>query len=31
VHDDIPSDWDARRIDIIMRDDDAGTVSMVQP
>jgi len=31
VYDDIPSDWDARRIDIIMRDEDAGTVSMVQP
>ena len=31
VHDDIPSDWDVRRIDIAMRDEDAGRVSMVQP
>jgi DNA replication and repair protein RecF len=31
VHDDIPSDWDARRIDITMRDEDTGRVSMVQP
>ena len=31
VHDDIPSDWDARRVDIAMRDEDAGRVSMVQP
>jgi DNA replication and repair protein RecF len=30
VHDDIPPDWDARRIEITMRDDDAGRISMVQ-
>ena len=30
VHDDIPSDWDARRIEITMRDDDTGRVSMVK-
>jgi DNA replication and repair protein RecF len=30
VHDDIPGDWDARRIDITMREDDAGRVSMVE-
>jgi DNA replication and repair protein RecF len=29
VHDDIPSDWDARRIEITMRDDDTGRMSMV--
>jgi DNA replication and repair protein RecF len=31
VHDDIPGDWDARRIEITMRDDDAGRISAVQP
>jgi DNA replication and repair protein RecF len=31
VHDDIPSDWDARRIEITMHDEDSGRVSMVQP
>jgi DNA replication and repair protein RecF len=31
VHGDIPSDWDARRIEITMRDEDTGRVSMVQP
>jgi DNA replication and repair protein RecF len=31
VHDDVPGDWDARRIDIAMRDEDTGRVSMVQP
>jgi DNA replication and repair protein RecF len=30
VHDDIPSGWDARRIDITMRDEDSGRVSVVQ-
>jgi len=30
VHDGIPSDWDARRIEITMRDEDTGRVSMVQ-
>ena len=30
VHDDIPTDWDVRRVDITMRDDDAGRVSEVQ-
>jgi len=30
VHDDIPADWDARRVDITMRDEDTGRVSMVQ-
>ncbi len=29
VADDIPGDWDARRIEISMRDDDSGRVSMV--
>ncbi len=29
VHDDIPADWDARRIEIAMRDDDTGRTSMV--
>ncbi|HET9564162.1 MAG TPA: DNA replication/repair protein RecF [Mycobacterium sp.] len=31
VADDIPGDWDARRIEISMRDDDSGRVSMVEP
>jgi DNA replication and repair protein RecF len=31
VHDDVPSDWDARRIEITMRDEDAGRVSIVSP
>jgi DNA replication and repair protein RecF len=31
VHEDIPADWDARRIDIAMRDDDTGRVSVVEP
>jgi DNA replication and repair protein RecF len=31
VHDDIPAGWDARRIEITMRDDDTGRISMVQP
>jgi DNA replication and repair protein RecF len=30
VHDDIPRDWDARRIEITMRDDDTGRISRVQ-
>jgi DNA replication and repair protein RecF len=30
VHDDIPADWDARRVDITMRDEDTGRVSMVE-
>ncbi|KRE27266.1 recombinase RecF [Mycobacterium sp. Soil538] len=29
VHDDIPADWDARRVEITMRDDDAGRISEV--
>ena len=29
VPDDIPGDWDARRIEITMRDDDSGRVSVV--
>lgn len=29
VGDDIPADWDARRIEITMRDDDGGRISMV--
>jgi DNA replication and repair protein RecF len=29
VGEDIPADWDVRRIDITMRDDDSGRVSMV--
>jgi DNA replication and repair protein RecF len=31
VHDDIPGDWDARRIEIMMRDDDKGRISEVGP
>jgi DNA replication and repair protein RecF len=31
VHEDIPADWDARRIEITMTDDDTGRVSTVQP
>ena len=31
VADDVPGDWDARRIEISMRDDDTGRVSVVQP
>jgi DNA replication and repair protein RecF len=31
VGDDIPADWDVRRIEITMRDDDDGRVSMVEP
>ena len=31
VAEDIPGDWDARRIEISMRDDDAGRISLVQP
>ncbi len=30
VHDDIPADWDVRRIDISMRDSDTGRVSEVR-
>jgi DNA replication and repair protein RecF len=30
VADDIPGDWDARRIEITMRDDDGGRVSMLE-
>ena len=29
VHEDIPADWDARRVEITMRDDDAGRISEV--
>jgi DNA replication and repair protein RecF len=29
VNEDIPADWDARRIEITMRDDDAGRISEV--
>jgi DNA replication and repair protein RecF len=29
VHDDVPADWDVRRIDIGMRDDDTGRLSEV--
>ena len=31
VADDIPVDWDARRIEITMQDEDSGRVSMVAP
>jgi len=31
VREDIPGDWDARRIEITMRDDDGGQSSAVQP
>ena len=30
VGDDIPSDWDARRIGITMRDEDGGRISAVE-
>jgi DNA replication and repair protein RecF len=30
VHDDIPTDWDVRRVEITMRDGDAGPISEVQ-
>jgi DNA replication and repair protein RecF len=30
VAEDIPSDWDARRIEVTMQDDDAGRISMVR-
>ena len=30
VAEDIPADWDARRIDITMRDTDSGRISEVQ-
>jgi DNA replication and repair protein RecF len=30
VPDDIPADWDARRIGITMTDDDGGRVSVVE-
>ncbi|KGI66163.1 DNA replication/repair protein RecF [Mycolicibacterium rufum] len=29
VHEDIPAEWDARRVEITMRDDDAGRISEV--
>jgi DNA replication and repair protein RecF len=31
VAEDIPGDWDARRIEISMGDDDTGRISMVEP
>ncbi|MGV0791318.1 DNA replication/repair protein RecF [Mycolicibacterium sp. XJ1819] len=30
VHEDIPAGWDARRIEVVMRDDDEGRISVVQ-
>jgi DNA replication and repair protein RecF len=30
VHEDIPQDWDARKVEIVMTDDDAGRISQVQ-
>ncbi|MDY6996118.1 MAG: DNA replication/repair protein RecF [Actinomycetota bacterium] len=30
VHEDVPGDWDARRIEITMRDDDTGRISEVR-
>lgn len=30
VADDIPGDWDARRIEVTMRDEDAGRISVVE-
>jgi DNA replication and repair protein RecF len=30
VAEDIPEDWDARRVEIRMTEDDGGRVSMVQ-
>jgi DNA replication and repair protein RecF len=29
VQDDVPQDWDAKRIEVVMRDDDAGRISEV--
>ena len=31
VSEDIPADWDARRINVSLRDDDSGRVSVVSP
>lgn len=31
VAEDIPADWDARRIGVTMRDDDSGRISVVEP
>jgi DNA replication and repair protein RecF len=31
VHDDVPRQWDARRIEVSMRDDDSGRLSVVTP
>jgi DNA replication and repair protein RecF len=31
VPEDIPGDWDARRIGVTMRDEDAGRISVVEP
>lgn len=31
VPDDLPGDWDARRIEVVMRDDDSGKISEVLP
>ena len=30
VHEDIPQDWDVKRVEIVMRDEDAGRISEVQ-
>ena len=30
VHEDIPADWDVKRVEIVMRDDDAGRISEVR-
>jgi DNA replication and repair protein RecF len=29
VHEDIPRDWDAKKIEIVMTDDDTGRISKV--
>jgi DNA replication and repair protein RecF len=31
VVEDIPADWDARRVEISLRDDDAGRISVIAP
>ncbi len=31
VSEDVPADWDARRIGVTMRDDDSGRISVVEP
>jgi DNA replication and repair protein RecF len=30
VHEDIPQDWDARKVEIVMNDDETGRISEVR-